>query len=423
MHQRIQQAFGVLTDLVREHARAEPGRRAVVVEGRSWDYATLDATMDRVAAALQREGLRPGDAVAVCATTSQAYVAVFLGALRAGVVVAPLAPGSTRESLAGMVANAQARLLFTDAACAETVGAPAGGPPRVALDDDATVGQAFSAWLAPQGAQPEPVAIAPSSPFNIIYSSGTTGEPKGIVQSHAMRWSHLQRGQAFAYGPGTVTLLATPLYSNTTLVVFFPSLAFGATLVLMPKFSAQAYVRLAQDEGATHTMLVPVQYQRIMALPDLERYDLGTLSLQVQHQRAVFGSAQGRRAGALARWPGRVLRHDRGRRHLHPRSPRASRQAAHRGPAGRHQRHPPDRRSRPRTAGGPGWRGGGPFARHDDRLPPAGREDTRGRMVRCHRQALHPHRRCRPLRRRRLPRAVRPAQGHDHLRRLQHLSQ
>ena len=57
---------------------------------------------------------------------------------------------------------------------------------------------------------PRAVEIQPQWPFNIIYSSGTTGEPKGIVQSHGMRWSHVRRGAAYGYGPGTATIVSTP---------------------------------------------------------------------------------------------------------------------------------------------------------------------------------------------------------------------
>ena len=120
--------FRAIPDLIHEHALAAPARRALVVcagdDHRAIDYATLDSRMDRVAATLQRDGLRSGDAIAICATSSIDYAAVFLGALRAGVVVAPLAPGSTPDALARMLADAGARLLFTDAAAADTVGEP-----------------------------------------------------------------------------------------------------------------------------------------------------------------------------------------------------------------------------------------------------------------------------------------------------------
>ena len=250
----------------------------------------------------------PATAIAICATMSIEYAAVFLGALRAGVVVAPLAPGSAPSSLARMVADASARLVFTDAACIDVVGpvdpnSPSGAVPRIALDGS-TAGQALNAWLLQPGAKPKPVAVEPAWPFNIIYSSGTTGEPKGIVQSHGMRWAHVCRVGVYQYGPQTVTVLSTPLYSNTTLVVFFPTLAFGGTVVLMPKFDAAGYLRLAQTHRATHTMLVPVQYQRLMARPDFDAHDLSSFVLKFSTS-APFNAAI--KADVLKRWPGGLI--------------------------------------------------------------------------------------------------------------------
>ncbi len=299
--------FGTIAECVRRHAAQAPRRRALVDAAQVLDYAGLDALMDRVAAALQRDGVQPGEAIAICATGSLDYAAVYLGALRAGVVVAPLAPGSTPDSLVRMVANAEARLLFTDTACADTVGpARSDGPPHIALDAGASsaVGRPLADWLAPLGSTPAPVDVQPGWPFNIIYSSGTTGEPKGIVQSHGMRWSHVRRGRTYGYGPETVTLLSTPLYSNTTLVVFFPTIAYGGSVVLMPKFNATAYLDLAQAHGVTHTMLVPVQYQRIMALPAFAQYDLSRFTFKFSTS-APFTAAV--KADVLQRWPGGLV--------------------------------------------------------------------------------------------------------------------
>ena len=92
-----------------------------------------------------------------------------------------------------------------------------------------------------------------------------------------MRWAHVRRAVTNGYGPDAVSLCATPLYSNTTLVAALPTLALGGTLVLMRKFDATRYLALAQQHGATHTMLVPVQYQRLMACPDFDRTDLSRL--------------------------------------------------------------------------------------------------------------------------------------------------
>ena len=313
--------FNTVAALIHQHALQAPLRNALVEGSRAMPYGELDAMMDRVALALQRDGIQSGEAIAICANSSIEYAAVFLGSLRAGVVVAPLAPSSSPGSLARMVDDAQARLVFTDAACAGLLSeVPTANAALVALDDSA-VALRLSAWLAaPQvapdaakdgatdeardGASAESVNVLPHWPFNIIYSSGTTGEPKGIVQSHGMRWMHVRRGNIYGYDFSTVMLLSTPLYSNTTLVVFFPTVAFGGCVVLMPKFDAAAYLKLAQACRATHTMLVPVQYQRLMAWPDFGEHDLSSFKVKFSTS-APFSAAL--KADVLARWPGGLV--------------------------------------------------------------------------------------------------------------------
>jgi acyl-CoA synthetase (AMP-forming)/AMP-acid ligase II len=295
----LAQDFGTVAELIHLHAETEPARLALQDGQRSLDYAGLDALMDRVAAGLQRDGLQPGQAIALCASSSVRYAAVFLGALRVGVVVAPLAPGATPASLARMVADAEARLLFIDAGTADGL-AGAGALPRVALDDSAA-GTGFETWLPAAGSRPQAVSAQPDWPFNIIYSSGTTGEPKGIVQGHGMRWAHVKRAASYRYGAQTVTLLSTPLYSNTTLVVFFPTLAYGGCVWLMPRFDAGAWLALAERERVTHTMLVPVQYQRLMAHPAFDAHDLSAFVCKFSTS-APFHAAL--KADVLRRWPG-----------------------------------------------------------------------------------------------------------------------
>ena len=301
--QALAEPFGTIAGLIHGHAQAAPRQRALVQDGQVLDYAGLDALMDRVAAALQRDGVLPGEAIAICASTSIAYAVSYLGALRAGVVVAPLAPGATAESLAGMLHDAGARLLFTDQGVAEALGSHAATVPRVTLDDS-VAGRAWTQWLGAPGTKPQDVPVDAQWPFNIIYSSGTTGQPKGIVQPHGMRWAHVQRGATYGYGADTVTLLSTPLYSNTTLVVFFPTLAYGGTVLLMGKFDAAAYLALAAQERVTHTMLVPVQYQRLMARPDFGQYDLASFRMKFSTS-APFSAAL--KADVLKRWPGGLV--------------------------------------------------------------------------------------------------------------------
>ena len=294
--------FGLIADLIGAHARRQPRHAAFIKDERTLTYAELDALMDRVAAALQRDGIAAGHAIAICAAADIEYGGVFLGALRAGVVVAPLAPSSTAESLAIMLRDCGAKLVFVDQSTAALVDAALGPSsiPRIALDDSAA-GQPLQSWLAGAGTRPRSVAIDPAAPFNIIYSSGTTGSPKGIVQPHRMRWAHVRRAIGSGYDTQAVTICSTPLYSNTTLVSFFPALAGGGTVVLMSKFDAAKFLQLAEKHRATHAMLVPVQYQRLMDLPDFDRYDLSSFRMKFCTS-APFAAAL--KLDILRRWPG-----------------------------------------------------------------------------------------------------------------------
>jgi long-chain acyl-CoA synthetase len=203
-----------------------------------------------------------------------------------------------------MLSDCQAKLIFVDTQT--LVALHEGGwacPPNVTLVqlDGADHAFSFDHWMAPTGSPPRPVFIDPASPFNIIYSSGTTGTPKGIVQPHAMRWAHIRRGSATGYGPGSVTLIATPLYSNTTLVALIPSMAWGGAVVLMKKFDALTYLELAQHHHVTHTMLVPVQYRRLMAHPRFDEFDLSTFVAKFSTSAPFHAELK---ADVLKRWPG-----------------------------------------------------------------------------------------------------------------------
>jgi acyl-CoA synthetase (AMP-forming)/AMP-acid ligase II len=296
--------FATMPDLIRSHAAHRPHHIALVDGDRTLTFLQLDAQIDRAAAALQRDGVKPRGTVAICGPSSIEYVTIFIAALRAGAAACPLAPSSTAEQLGMMVRDCGASLVFVDdaaSAALDTIGEPL-KTKRVALEGARN--EAFAEWLAPVGATPAPVTIDPDQTFNIIYSSGTTGAPKGIVQPHKMRWGHVRRAEALGYGPDAITVVSTPLYSNTTLVSLIPALMRGGTVVLMRKFDARGFLELAQKHRATHAMLVPVQYRRLMDLPEFDSFDLSAFRMKTCTS-APF--AADLKADILKRWPGGLV--------------------------------------------------------------------------------------------------------------------
>ncbi len=119
-----------------------------------------------------------------------------------------------------------------------------------------------------------------------------------------MRWGHVRRAENLGYGPESVTLASTPLYSNTTLVSVIPALVRGGAVILMRKFDARRFLALAQKHRATHAMLVPVQYRRLMDLPEFDSFDLSAFKMKTCTS-APF--AADLKADILKRWPGGLV--------------------------------------------------------------------------------------------------------------------
>ncbi|MDC7786336.1 AMP-binding protein [Rhodoplanes sp. TEM] len=295
---------GTDTILDRLFARAvsSPDASALTAGDKHLSWQELAERIARFVGGVRRAGVAEGERIAIHAANSAEAVVAYLGSVAAGCIAVPLPTSLLRTDLARLIDDCAPALIVADPAGAEAV-AGASDAPLVFVGGAGPAQAGFEAFL--DGGEPimRPAAVAPEAGFNIIYSSGTTGRPKGIVHSHGMRNSQAGRG-VFDIGPDSVMLLATPLYSNTTLMPLLASLFHGGHVVLMPKFDVARYLALAEAFRATHTMLVPVQYQRLLAHESFAAHNLSAFRVK-QCTSAPMPVALKR--DILARWPGRFV--------------------------------------------------------------------------------------------------------------------
>ena len=262
---------------LRENARRKPNDICLTDETRTISWHELDSRIDAVAAALWKNGIVSGDCVAFVAANSTRYVEIMLGALRLGVCVVPLSPLVSPEARGVMIRESAARILFVDQRYEQETRDTVSDF-EIVLLDELNEPQGIEAWLARTAdvlSLPFTPVCKPEDPFNLIYSSGTTGRPKGIVQSRGYRSLESERMMAISgIDEYSRTIIATPLYSNTSLFLFFAVLAAGGAVRLMAKFDPANYLQLCEAMLPTDVILVPVQYRRLLDMPDFDSHDL-----------------------------------------------------------------------------------------------------------------------------------------------------
>ncbi|MCR8724081.1 class I adenylate-forming enzyme family protein [Frigidibacter sp. ROC022] len=275
-------------------AARHPDKIAVTDESGSLTWAEFAGLAARVARRLAEQGIGPGGFVGTLAENSARHLAVYCGTLIAGACIAPLPTSANPATLRQMRDNCGARLLFASPAFAETAaGLGAQVVPLAELDG----------WTA--GAEPlDPVPVGGEDLFDLIYSSGTTGAPKGIEHDHLFRSRQFDRLLRWDMGPEAVTLVSTPLYSNTTLVAVLPTLVSGGSIVTMARFDCARFLELSQQHRVSHAMLVPVQYRRLMEHPGFDSYDLTSYRAKLSTSAPLSADLIAR---VQARWPGNLV--------------------------------------------------------------------------------------------------------------------
>ena len=285
-------------------AEVQPHKVAVYERGgRVQTFCGLNASANRIVRLLRAQGLKPGDAVALVCTNRFEFCEVLSAAMRTGMRVTPVNWHLTAEEIAYVVRDCEAKALFADTKVQAAEAAAALCPDlkvKVAIGGDLPGFLNYDAALAgfPGDDIPDP-----SRGYPMLYTSGTTGRPKGVFKPDA---------PAPVFDPGRdrdheLHLCTGPAYHAAPLMGDVRgALTNGVPLVFMEKWDSEEVLRIIDEMKVTHSHFVPIMFQRVLALPEAvrARYDLSSLK-QISHGAAPCPPEIKR---ATIEWFGPVLR-------------------------------------------------------------------------------------------------------------------
>lgn len=230
---------------------------------RPWSFRELDAACDACARGLLKAGLKPGDRIGILSLNRIEFVIALLGAMRAGLVPVPINIKLAPETVAYILGDASARLVFAEPALRRLV------PPGLPVIEFGAAGETgFDAFLDPgtfQAHEPGPVSVAIQP-----YTSGSTGRPKGVLLTHyGQNWSRLILAHTRGTSKRDVILVAAPLYHKNALNAIKQGLTAGATLTLLPQFTVERYIDTIGRYRCTVISGVPTMISMLLARKDL----------------------------------------------------------------------------------------------------------------------------------------------------------
>jgi acyl-CoA synthetase (AMP-forming)/AMP-acid ligase II len=269
----FQEPRPLLPDLIAQNGRWLADRPALIDGACSLSWREFASATARVANGLAALGVQPRDRVAVLMDSREETVITLFGIVRAGAVAVPLNVSINDAAVAAMCADACCVAVFASGHHCARIDALRSSRALAArhfvgCDTPGEGWQDFQAFIAGQSAHAPRVEIAPNHECNLIYSSGTTALPKGIIHTHAcrMHWAY-DAALALRYRSGCRTLITLGLFSNITWVTMLATMLVGGTLVLLRAFSAQEALAVIEAERITHGAFVPVQLERLLACP------------------------------------------------------------------------------------------------------------------------------------------------------------
>ena len=260
----------LLPEVFALHGRWRRERDAVVCRGQRERWGEFTDRLSRFANALHGRGIGRHDRVAVLMGNGLPMVHALFGTMNAGAVSVPLNLSVSDDAMAGMIRDAGARaVVATPDQCGriDAMRDQLGDGVRLFLvaGPDAPGWTGWETFLAGHRSDPPSVRIDDDDLLNIIYSSGTTGVPKGIAHTHRGRrdWAY-DLSIALRYHGGARTLATLGLYSNISWVAMLCTFLAGGTLHVHRRFDADEFLETVASERITHTAMVPIQYQRVV---------------------------------------------------------------------------------------------------------------------------------------------------------------
>lgn len=265
---------------IREFARATPHATAVLDGARSWSFAQVNDRANRLACALLDAGLQPGSRVAVLSWNRFEFVEIGTAIGKAGLVLVALNPRGAATEHAQVLAHSGARALLVDEALIAAV--PDLGERVeviVTLGDDGP-GQPYERLLARSRTVDPRVEVSEHSDFCIQYTSGTTGDPKGVLVSHRSKVLTMYSGAIdWSLGPGRRTAAIAPMALGAGFTFGCMGAMLGGTTVVMPRWDPAEFLESVQRNRLHSVFMVPTHAFNLRALTETpsEDYDLSSL--------------------------------------------------------------------------------------------------------------------------------------------------
>jgi long-chain acyl-CoA synthetase len=269
---------GSIWQMVDHAASVGPEREALVCGGTRLNWAEVAQRSQRIAAGFRKLGLTRGDRVALLLGNRIEFPLILFAAAHQGLVTVLLGTRQQKPEIAYVLGDCGARVLIHEAALAERVPDASDVPDlahRIAVSDDAT--SAFS-LLAESPPLREAAEVGEEDTAMILYTSGTTGRPKGAMLAHCnIIHSAMMFCACMEMTARDRSIAAVPLAHVTGVVANVMTMVCCAgTLVIMPEFKAADYLKVAARERVTYTVMVPAMYNLCLLQPDFDSYDLSS---------------------------------------------------------------------------------------------------------------------------------------------------